>query len=438
MGSVSKVSLKVSLNKLLFFSALLLFRLVIDWSYSVVVSDVFSYEGFSYVFELDQYLLSWIFYVVSFWIVSDRVLKVGDYFFAMAVLSVVAPLTSLYGLDADRPAFPLVITLVALYIVYYVSRLSVFSLRGLPTVVDGGRVAVFISLGFVGFLVFWFMVSGARPNLDFTQVYKFREENAELVGGGVLAYTNNWTFQVFTIYLLSIALYYKRYLFVLALLLVQVYFFSIASHKSILFLPLLVAGSWMYFRYSNSLVMLPAVFVLVILVTIISYYAAGDIWLSSLLSRRVFFVPANLCYVYFDFFSSHEQVYWSNSVLSMFSTYPYELPIPYVIGEYLGRSGMGANNGFVSSGFANAGLVGVLLYAIIIGIIVRLINDMTSNSMPVWVAVALSVVPLRNILISSDLLTVMLTHGFGAALVLIYLSRSQRKPSVIHNANAFT
>lgn len=422
-----KMSMKFSANKLMFFFALIVFRLVMDLSYGLIVSDVFLYDGFSYQVEIGQYLLSWIVYFVGFGLVSDRILKVGHYFFAMALLSLVCPLTSIYGMDAERPLLPVVVTIVALYVIYFISRLSVFSLRGLPVVAGGNALAIGLSLVFVVFLVGWFLVSGARPNLDFAEVYRFREENTGLISGGFLAYTNNWTFQVFSIYLISYALYYKRYFYVLVLALVQLYFFSIASHKSILFLPLLVFGSWMYFRYSNSLLVLPVAFCVIILSTILSFYLFDDLWMSSLLSRRVFFVPANLCFVYFDFFSHNTQVYWSNSVLSALSEYPYgDLGVPYVIGDYLGRAGMGANNGFVSSGFAHAGLFGVFLYAVLIGLIVRLINDMTFESMPIWVAVAISVVPFRNILLSSDLFTVMLTHGFGVALLLIYLSRESR------------
>lgn len=421
------MALTVSKNKFLFFLSLVIFRALLDCSYYFVVADIFVYDGFAARVEFEQYASSWLYYIVGFGFASDRVLKVSHYFFSMAVLSVVAPLTSLYGLDSERSIIPVIVTLAALYLIYYVSRLRLIDLRRLPLVSGGTNISIAISLIFVVFLVVWFFISGAKPNLDFTKVYQYRETNSELAGKGVFAYTNNWTYQVFSIYLISFALYYKRYFYVIALLVVQFYFFAIASHKAILFLPLLVFGAWFYFRLSNSLLALPVIFNVIIGVSILSYFALDDVWMTSLLSRRVFFVPAQLCFVYFDFFSNNPHVYWSNSVLSAFSKYPYgDLAVPYVIGEYLERPGMGANNGFVSSGFAHAGLFGVFFYALIIGVILKLINSMTSENMPVWVAVALSVVPLRSLLTTSDLFTVMLTHGFGVAIVLIYLSRSTR------------
>lgn len=424
------MTFRVNTNKLLFYMALLGFRAVLDWSYYSVISTVFVSEGFTKQLELWHYLVSWLVYLAGFGYLTDKISKVSHYFFAMAALSVVAPLTCLYGLDAGKPLLPVLTTVGALYLIYFTSRLSVFSVRRLPLIAGGRVLANTISLAFVLFLTVWFALSGAQPNLDLAEVYQYREANSELTGGGILAYTNNWTYQVFSIYLISFALYYKRYLVVVLLLLAQVYFFSIAAHKSILFIPFLVFGAWIYFRYSNSLVLLPMAYIAVLIATLLSFYLFDDVVLSSLFSRRVFFVPANLCFVYFDFFSHHSQVYWSNSVLSSFLAYPYgDLGIPYVVGEYLGRPGLGANNGFVSSGFAHAGMFGVFLYAAIIGLALRLINDMTSESMPVWIAVAISVVPLRNVLVSSDLFTVMLTHGFGMTIILIYLSRSGRVPS---------
>lgn len=425
------VGLKLSANRTIFYTALIAFRAVLDLSYANIISEFFVSEGFSSSIDFSQYVISWVVYLISFACAVDRVRKVSHYFFAMAILSIVAPLTSLYGLDSSKPLFPVLVTIAALYVIYFMSRVNVLSVKNLPVLTGGRALAIVVSLAFVLFLIVWFAMSGARPNLDLAEVYQYREANSELTGGGILAYTNNWTYQVFSIYLISFALLYKRYFLVVLLLLAQVYFFSIASHKSILFIPLLVFGSWMYFRYSNSLILLPVAYIVVIGCTLLSFYLFGDIVLSSMFSRRVFFVPANLCFVYFDFFSSHPQVYWSNSVLSSLSAYPYgELGVPYVVGEYLNRPGLGANNGFVSSGFAHAGLLGVFFYAVIIGFILRLINDMASESMPIWIAVAISVVPLRSVLVSSDLFTVMLTHGFGMAIILIYLSRVSRSKTI--------
>jgi len=420
----------ISANKFGFVMLVLLFRVVLDCSYAFFVSDIFGYDGYGFQFDLSSYVLSWVVYIVSTGMLSDRLRNVGHYFYVTAVLSVVAPLSAMCGLDASRPFFPLIVTVLALYWVFFLSNTPLVSFKNLPLVKHGRGLAIVISLLFVGFLIFWFSMSGAKLNFDISKVYEYREANAELTAQGVLAYTNNWTFQVFSIYLICFALYFRRYFVFCILLAVQVFFFAVSAHKSVLFLPLLVVSVWFYFRRSDSLLIIPAAFVFLISLSMFTFLALDDLWLTSLLSRRVFFMPASLSFAYFDFFSTNAHTYWANSVMSGFFVYPYgDVGIPYVIGDYLGYPQMGANNGFVSSGFAHAGIFGVFFYATLIGLLLRVINDISQGLMPVWVAVAISVVPLRSLLISSDLFTVMLTHGFAVAICLIYLSR-QRAPAL--------
>nr|HIL76351.1 hypothetical protein [Rhodospirillales bacterium] len=405
----------------------LVFRLLLDISYLNVISPRYEYAGFYVNFSVVNYCLSWLIYLFTFANVNDRMRKVSDYFFVTAFLSVIAPLTSLFGLDSTRPIFPVLVVMLSIFVIYSITRVRLLSFTRLPVVRNGRRMAIFISSLFVTFLFAWYYIAGVKFNLDLSKVYEFREDNAELSSKGLLAYTNNWTYKIFNIFLIGFALHYKKYWLVLLLVCVQIYFFAATAHKSVLFLPLMVLGIWFYFRKTNSLVIIPIVFSGIILTTLASYYLLGDIWLSSLFSRRVFFVPAHLTFVYFDFFSNNTQVFWSNSVLSRFITYPYDTSISHVIGHYLGKENMAANNGFIASGFAHAGLFGVFLYSLIVGLILRFINDVTRNLMPIWLAVGLCIIPLRNLLISSDLFTVMLTHGFIAALILIYLARTNRE-----------
>lgn len=417
--------ISLSANKIVFFSAAVLFRLMLDASYYLVISVAFASDGYAFDFSMSHLLWSWIIYLVAFAFVGDRLFKVSDYFFATALLAVTAPLTSLYGLDSARPVLPVLIVVISVFFIYLITRLKLISFQGMLLVKNGKGISIGISLLFVAFLVVWYSVSGARFNLDLSKVYDVRAENAELAAGGLLAYTNNWTYQIFNIFLMAVALLYKRYISFAILFIVQVYFFAASAHKSILFLPFLIIGVWFYFRKTSSLAVLPIMFTGVIIATLLSYFIFDDLWLSSLFSRRVFYVPADLTFVYFEFFADNPKIFWSNSVLSGFFTYPYDLSLAHVVGRYLGKEGMGANNGFIASGYAHAGLFGVFVYALIVGFILRFINDITYKTLPVWLAVALSIVPLRTLLISSDLFTVMLTHGFIVAIFLIFLARSK-------------
>lgn len=422
------MKISLSKNSFIFVFLIVLFRVLLEFSYLNVINKHYEYQGFHLNFSSLNYFSSWGVFFLGFYFVKERIYYVSDYFFITALLGVLTPLSILYGYDYNRSVFPLFVVLLSFYFIFFIKRISLISFDDLPLFKSGRRIVIHICIAFVFFLVLWYFISGVSFNLDFMKVYEFREANSSLSGGGILNYTNNWTHKVFNIVLFSTALLYRKYWFALITLFVQVYFYAASAHKGVFFLPFLILSIWFYFKKTNSLVVVPLTFSIVILITILTYIFFDSLTFSSLFSRRVFFIPAHLTFSYFEFFSDNQFVYWSNSVLSSFITYPYDLPLTNVIGGYLGDEEEGANNGFIASGFAHAGLLGVFIYSAIIGVILRFIDTSTRCHLPLWFAVALTAIPLRNLLTASDLLTVMLTHGFLIALIVILLMR--RKPSI--------
>jgi len=413
-------------HRVWFIVLVLLFRCLLEVSYVSVVSPFFSYSGFLLNFSYFNYFLSWVIFLSGFLGLSDRLNNLSDIFYITGFMLVMAPLSVLYGYDSDRELYPVIVSSAAIAFVIFITSIKSISFRKLPTVKGGLTYAVVISAMFVIFLINWYYISGVSFNLDLKKVYDFRIDNQDLAGGALFSYTNNWTFKIFNMFLLSVALLYSRFFLALLIMVVQVYFFAASAHKGVLFTPFIIVGAWFYFKKSNSLVFVPAALSLLVLLTLVTFYLVDDIALSSFFSRRLFFVPANLTYAYFDFFSQNPNIIWSNSVLSSFLEYPYDSSMAKVIGGFLGSPDMGANNGFVASGYAHAGIFGVFFYSLIIGMILRFLNHTTSNFLPLWFSISLSLTPIRTLIVSSDLFVVMLTHGFLVALILIFFARSKR------------
>ena len=424
LSTSSSLSNNKDKNLYKFIFCICLFRLLLEFSYVNVMSTVFAYDGYTLDFNMVNYIFSWVFYLITLLFVEDRMVKVSDFFFITALLSVVAPMTVIYGYDSSRDPVAVLILIFSLFFVKFITTFKSISFKKLVIVKNGMRIVVIISLVFVFFLVIWYFFSGVNFNLDFTKVYEFRASNDELAGIGILRYTNNWTYQIFNVTLFAIALLHKKYFFAFILVIIQTYYFSASAHKIVFFLPFMVFSIRYYFGKTNSLVALPMTFTLILIGGLISLYFSDDLFIPSLIIRRIFFVPGNLSFSYFEFFSYNPKVFWSNGILSPFLSYPYDLSLTHMIGRYIGYDGMGANNGYVSSGFAHAGYFGVLFYSFIVGLLLKLINDMTYNKLPLWFSVSVCIGPLRTILINSDLFTSLLTHGLFISLIIIFLSRS--------------
>jgi hypothetical protein len=266
----------------------------------------------------------------------------------------------------------------------------------------------------------------SNANLDFNKVYDFRETNSAILNVGVGGYFNSWVTKIFNMFLIAFCLHKKRYMLVSIFVLLQVFFFSVIAVKSVIFYPLLVIGVWYYFRKSNFSIVIPLLLMTVIIMAYSAYFVFDDIRLSSWFIRRAFFVPAELTFVYFEFFSVTPNVYWSNSIFSNFIEYPYQQPLSWVVGDFVG-TGTHANNGYVSSGYAHFGVFGVFIYSIILGIFLRILNRLCYSGIPLWMGVALTVVPFRSLLTNSDLLVTMMTHGLLLTLVLLTLVRTKNE-----------
>lgn len=391
-----------------------------------IISKSFAYDGFSFNFSEINYFVSWVFFFIGLCLIRDRIYQVSDYFFITAFLGILIPSSVLFAYDDTRNFFPIFLLTMALIFISLITRVRLFSFRSIPLIKQGLPVIVVVSLLMVLFLVIWYFVSGVSFNLDLFKVYEFREVNAKTSDLGILAYTNNWTFQIFNVALFAIALMYRRYFLAILIAAIQVYFFAASAHKSVLFFPLMVFGIWYYFKHNNNVIVIPVIFICLITLTLATFYIFDDLLASSFLSRRIFFVPAHLMYIYFEFFSSNEHVFWSNSILSPLIKYPYDVLPAQLIGDYLNQNEMYANGGFIASGFAHAGVIGVFFYSLLLGFILRFINDATQDFLPLWFAVSLTAIPLRSVILSSDLFTVMLSHGFVIVLFIILLVRSKK------------
>jgi hypothetical protein len=289
-----------------------------------------------------------------------------------------------------------------------------------------GRVLSFILVGAGVFGVTgWFIASGGISffNLDLTQVYQYRRAVEEIIHAGLMGYVNIWAWKVFGPALLTISLWKKKIWLAVLVIGIHVFWFGVSANRSVLFYPFLVICIWFLFTRSNALGIIPLGSMIVVVLSILTFYLADYILPASLFVRRVFYIPSFLTFEYYDFFSSHQFVWWSNSSVTLgLLDYPYSFNPPLLIGKWMGTEAH-ANNSFLSTGYMHAGVFGILLYGIIVGLLFRLIDSLGTKGLPVWVVLGVLIVPSRSLLLSVDLPTSLLTHGIGLGLIILFLMR---------------
>jgi hypothetical protein len=370
-----------------------------------------------------------LFFIFSILFIKPNLKKVSDFASIILVISLITPATVLYGYDIQREFVPLCLLLIPLLVIYAVCDLRLVKPIKMPKFNNSYQVVQILSWLMMAYLTVWYFATGAafNANLNFTKVYEFRDANSELTDSGIFAYLNVWTYKIFGAFLFCMALHKKNYILSIFIFLFYIFFFAVNNHKAVVFFPLLLFSVYFYFSKSSSSLVIPLGFITVVMSGLGLFLLFDMQYVASMAIRRLFFVPAALTFEYVSFTHEFGYVFWRDSVLSVLGGYQHDLPLSFAVGNYILNPELGANNGFVSTGYAHGGVLAVIFYSLIYGYMLRLLDHVSSYGFPLWVSLALTVIPIRTALLSSDLFTVLLTHGlFLSVLLLLMLPKSIR------------
>lgn len=412
----------ISTKAFLVFS-LFFYRILLDLSYVYIVSPKYSYSGFILNVNNVKLLESYALLFVSSLFLKHRIKKPSDFFILFLYSMLVVPLLSTYSL-LNKSREYLYMVLFSFLVIMVISKITQIKL---PIIRNGNKFVVGISL-FTGILLFsWIIFRGGLHYLNFNllRVYDFRRTVSELIFPGKIAYLMTWFGKVMNPLFIAIALMKKNKTMFLFTIGIQILFFGITAHKAILFYPILIVfasilGEKKYFGQ-----MIPIGLAGVIIFSTLHYYITDSLIMPSLFIRRVLYVTALNHYRYYDTFKQLGFLYLSNRAwFPQIIRYPYDLPVPQMISMiYNGHPNTWVNTGFLATGYINFGLSGMIVYSAIVGVIFRFIDYIAKYSLPMWLCIAIMVVPI-NSLLSGDLFTCLLTHGILIAMIMLWLMSS--------------
>lgn len=211
-----------------------------------------------------------------------------------------------------------------------------------------------------------FYYKGVSLTLNIAMAGNLREEAADLGTPKTIIRFLDFSARFIPLLLL---LSVKRRQVLLSCLLVfaQLVLFSYDGSKYVLF-ALIIAVPFMVFKQRITNKSLLLLYLVANLFVGIEIYFTSSEYIPLLANygiRRESFVTNRIGFFYFDFFQSHEYLYYSEGFLRHFRTYPYDTPMPHVIGSYaFDRPEMGANAGMCAEGFAQIGWWSLLVYPI--------------------------------------------------------------------------
>lgn len=405
--------------KLIHFFQLAIIKILLEVLYVNYVYKFFEYAGFTYNFSIDSYMFGWLVFFVFSWLLYVKSnLYIFDLYVFLFIVWVI-PNIICYAFLSHNIVYFLSICLPYILILLFTFNFKVFVIKNIAY----GRIFTLFTALVLLFLVLLHYIStvGFRVNFNILEVYDIRESYAQNYGGGVFGYLSSWAFKVFSIFLLAWSVHVKHRVGIILSSLFIVLLFGFSGHKSALAGIFLIPLFYFMYRSRNSLsLMIGGMSSFLLLMIAMLAYESASLFLSVFV-RRAFFVPAYLNYIYFDFFEVNQYYYWTNSSFNFISSNSvYNKPLAFVIGEYLGDVGLAANTGFVASGYANAGYLGIGFYTVIMIILMNFINLLAKNR-EMFMVMAILIMPVNSLFISSDLPTSLLTHGLLLSLLFLFL-----------------
>jgi len=397
---------------------IILFKIVLDYSYVSFVVPHYEYMGFTLDFNLVKYIQGWIIYLILFALLNRHKNHILYMTLLISFLLLIVPIITLHAFKNEPSEFfySMMLPYAGMLLAITTKRIQLYYFP------YGKQIAVGLSIFIVTivFIHYFLTIGVGHINFKLSEVYALRSSDHGIVSNtGMFGYLNPWVTKVFNIFLIAIALFHRKYLLVILLIITQILLFGFSGHKAVLFSLILLAGLFLFDKAKHHSTIIIYSILSIVTLSLIYFYILQELMLPSILIRRVFFVPANLNYVYFDYFSFHEHIYWSNSILKSIFIYPHEVSPVLVIGDYLGHPEMSANTGIFGSGYMHLGIIGIILYMFILTILINLTQQL--NKLPSWIINTVTLMPFLSIFVSSDLPTAFLTHGLLISIIILYL-----------------
>ena len=418
--------------------------LVLLYGYYVYLAPVWGYYGFLWRPDWGKVVEALIWVVIISWSLPISFCRPSEFYLHFQVLVPILPMLVIYGAMGQSRAY-----IYAVIFSFYVMLLVVKLSRWLVKLIQFKPICVpkikqkelQLLLLFIGYsiVISILLQGGVRYfNLSLAKVYVYRSAASSNLPR-FYGYINPWASKVIFPFAFLLAFLMKAKMRAFLSIMGSVLMFGLTAHKGALFYPFAVllfywiAGA----GRRKSLALLLAGYYSVVIFSLIDYWwGIFQGWMATLTLRRVIFVPALLNFDYHDFFSRHSFVYWAQSKITLgMVLYKYSLDVPHLIGlYYFGSSATGANTGWLGSGYANAGVVGMVIYAVLIGGLFSVL-DALAKFHDKRVIVAIFVAPMLAVIISSDLPVALLTHGalMGLLLLMFFQTRelhNGRKTSV--------
>lgn len=402
---------------------LFLFKITIELIYIYSISKIYSYDGLTLNMNFVKLFVSIIFlFVLSIFSPKDKN-RPSSFLFIMMEFFIFIPLLSYYWLN-NKETMYIFYVLICLIIIGLILRLKPKYIA-----IKGNAFSLFLIIAFVIYILMNVLLVIKRGGIDarafnFDTIYALRSENNI---SGIAGYFVNWCAKSFFPFFLLYFYVRKKYILLFPISILQLLLYLSFGNKAFLF-SLGVVIITIIFIEKN--IYLKGLGIFLVFINIFSYVLKIFDITDSLyraIPYRMLFIPAQIQFQYYAFFDVRDKMLYSEGLIGklLLLNNPFSDPVPIIISRYyLGRDSF-SNTGLFSDAYYNSGVFGMLIIAILLGLIFLFIDSTTFN-VPLYVVVG-SLSYIIFVLNDTGLQTTLLTGGLGLTIILLLLLNSSLK-----------
>lgn len=419
---------------ILYILNIMIIKILIDLIFLIYISDKWSYTGFYVDYNGVKYLFSIIVIILIGFILSLLNKSIVNFFYILITIAFFVPFSSLFGLMNKSWYFYILGSLIFILLGLFLNLLTEKNYsRNINSDNLEASKPMLIILFFVSLYTLLIMSIQNIGNVSLStlinlkEVYDIRENATYNLG---MNYFYSWQTKVINPFLLIYFFKKKSKLGVISISIFQTWLFLLTGHKLVLF-NLLVTILILIFIRKKFIQRLSIVTIIsiniVLIISALEIFITKNSFIVDYFVRRVFLVPAQISYYYYEHFSINSFRYWQDTIFyRIFNIDSDGINTSNIIGEiYFGSKEVNAVSGFLGAEYANAGILGLLLALIILFIIFFFINKF-SLTVDTKVIIIVFISPIYS-LWNSAILTTVLTGGMALAIVIISQIRNEKK-----------
>lgn len=419
-----RIKLSIKLHTIKVLLSIILYKITLDLSYYFLISKVWRYSKFFLDLNYFKLFESNLLLLIIFIFVLKTKKNLSNIVIWILILLSYIPMLTLYSFMNQSRMYMYAITLFWILISLF---LSLPTLHFISFKKNQSKLIFFsiTTIMFLMVLILIFQCWDFSINLNLAKVYEIRSIYGS-IKPMLSGYIFIWISHIVNPVIFVMFYNKKKWSIITLIVILQIILFSITGLKTFLFALPFVLALERLLKSKNLFVFMSLGLVVIILLGMLSYYVFNNIWLSSLFTRRTLLVPAQLSFLYYDFFSNNSHTFLSqHRLFRNFINYPYELSPAHLIGKvYFNRPEKAANNGIYADAYMNFGYFGFILWGLLLIIILRIL-DRVSNNKDLGICVAAIAIPTIS-LTNGALLTCFLTHGLFLSLILLYFFPKER------------